>query len=224
MSAQEARSEVNVRSNIGQNIRTGGRITSNSAAKRPKKQGVDAIPLKNPQHKFVIFNEGHKNKKIISSEAVFRIVRLVSCNEEANAVVKKHSQYNQIPFLLHATHSWKLMSSISYTTEEELERISTIYNDRLKLIAEKKKTFDAYCTEKKDMASKPNDDPRHIDFRQREIDAIKAEKKHSTITSTPDTASSDSNIPLRMIHEDVCVLQRFAVTVTLYDSNNCKSL
>lgn len=207
-----ATKEVTSRSNIGQRIRTEGRITSQSATRRPKKKDAEQIPLKNPHHEYVVLNEGHRHKKIISEEAVFRIVRLVSCKEEAGVIVKQHSQYNDIPFILHKTHSWKLLSPKTYTPVQELDRINEIYNERLELIKKSKDDFETYCTEKKEMARKDANDPEYIKFKNKEIDILKKAKQ------TKGTAASTLNSN-QGSYEDLCISQRYAVVGIIEGKN-----
>lgn len=226
---QKVGAEIAGRSAVGERIRSSGRLTADDAPRRAKARGKEPLPLRISTHDYALINVAHRaGHPTRSAEAAFRVVEMVPDARAAAAVAARHPEGQELEFLLHPAHAWKLVSAADPPPDDAavLARIQRIYDDNVASNRTRREKFDRYCEDTK-RVSQPgagadraahDADQRDVLGRARErmSQGGGAAAQGAGVENAPPPTASTSTLPAAYYSHG----QRFAVVGIIEDREN----
>jgi len=125
MATHQTIQSIHERADVSTRARKQGRISADGCAHVPKST-EEALDLIQAGQNHCILNIAHTDQTIQATDAAFRIVALIDDPATALPIVEKHVEFGVTPFLLHPTHSWKLIPSAPLEPDDELAMIDLL--------------------------------------------------------------------------------------------------
>jgi hypothetical protein len=148
---QTTGSEINARNQLGEQIRTSGRVTAELAARRAKTVGVDPFPLRIPNQDVVLMQCAHTARPVESSSAAIRVLGFFPSFEEAAQHIKQNPSLGDVPCHAHAVHTFKYLGNAPINdVEEEMAALEAMRADHVAQFKRRRERFEAYCVARKD--------------------------------------------------------------------------
>jgi len=152
-----------------------GRMTADDAARTPHDKSGTPVPLNIHGQSHVVLNIA---KTIDNGKSAIRVVAFVKNLSSARDIINEHTDKGNIPFIMHPTHKWKLITSLpSNGSEDELKRINKIYEDRLAEMKKSKNEFNEYCTKAKKLGGRENANKLVIEHNKQQLEVLARERE-----------------------------------------------